>query len=66
MSLYLRADNPAGLTLPWAYQRYVVARHWGCKPTEVDMEPLGEVLEALTIMGLENEAAEFRRKRGNG
>lgn len=56
----MHASNKAGLSVPWAYTRRIVARQWNVPPWAVDEAPLDEVLMEIRMMNLESEA----NKRG--
>ncbi|HEV2124606.1 MAG TPA: hypothetical protein VGW38_17775 [Chloroflexota bacterium] len=49
--------------MPWKYTRSVLARHWGCKPSAVDEESVGEINLALQILGLEAEADAYHQNK---
>jgi hypothetical protein len=51
----LRAENKAGLPVPWSWTRRVVARAWGVPPWMVDEAPMSEVQLEILLHNLEAE-----------
>jgi len=52
----LKVPNKAGLDgPPWVWTRRVLARHWGCRPWDVDEWPADEVVLELRLLALEAE-----------
>jgi hypothetical protein len=45
-----------GLSVPWHYQRRLIAERWHCKPREVELEPSSEINIELRIMQAEVRA----------
>lgn len=43
--------------MPWVYIRHVLAQRWGVRPWDVDAAPWDEVVTALELFRMENEAA---------
>jgi hypothetical protein len=58
----LRASNPSGFSVPFAYVRDQLARRYGCAPFDIDQWPAREVALALEIARLEGGAAEHRQR----
>lgn len=62
LSAALKATNPKGLALPWAFTRRLLARAWGVPPWTVDQVPHQEIDIELRIMAVEHEAKAFRAR----
>lgn len=60
----LKAENAAGMTIPWVWTRRQLAQRWGVPPWVVDRVPHQEVYLELRLMSIEHEAEAFRRKHG--
>jgi hypothetical protein len=60
--VWLRAERKAGLRLPWAYTRFVLARRFHTSPMAIDAWPAGEVAEALRLFALEGDAEAWRER----
>lgn len=62
LSAALKATNPKGFAIPWAYTRRALARAWGVPPWVVDQVPHQEIDIELRIMAVEADAKEIRGK----
>lgn len=59
----LKAWNPAGFKIPWAFTRRRLAREWRMTPMAFDQVPWSEVRLELEIQAIEARATEFKNRK---
>lgn len=55
LRLWLKATNKAGLSVPWAYTRKILAERWHIPPWEVDEAGGDEIALEIQLSNIEAE-----------